>query len=350
MNLIKLISLLVSTLLFNGCAFIHSLDQNLPQQVDEWMQNKEYAKVIDTLAYIHSDHPQYKRLAPIRELAAQKALEYETYILTRGKEFLEKQQWQQAYITYDRGLDKLPDSAAIQQAMHEFIQQRDTYIRQLSYKILFNKGQAILANTPIQDKINTAAPDNYRYRAQAKQHESERIEIAVELLDCAEYGLKANQLVTSQNCLDLAGKLAGSPASKRHVEIQRKLKAKRKSLSQHLSGTAQLNLQLAKDALKDNKLRDAVDLMKKIPAEEQEKPAVLKFKENLYIEIKKTVKSGAIEGRKLYSTGKIAEALEIWRALLVLDPENIALQKHIDRAERVLTKLKTLSTPTPTKE
>ena len=342
MSLIKHLILIIMVLFFSGCAFIHSLDNNLPQQVEDWMQNKEYAKVIDTLAYLRASHPHYRKLVPLREVAVQKALEYETYILTRGKQFHDKQLWQKAYITYEQGLEKLPGSAAIQQAMNEFVVQRDAYIKQLSYEILFNKSQAILANSPIQNKITTAAPDNYRYSTMSRHHELEKNEITVELLDCAESTLHANQLITSQKCLELASNLYGDPSPKRLQALQNKLKKKRKSLSQLLSQTAQTNLAATADALKNRKLKDAYDHIQKIPAEEQQKPAVVKLREQLNKEIKLTVKQGAATGRKLYSAGKIKEALEIWQALLLLEPDNLALKNHIERAQRVLKKLKSL--------
>ena len=347
MKHLKIILILSATFFFSGCAFIHSLDENLPQQVDVWMQDKEYGKVIDTLAYIGEEHPHYKRLAPLREVALQKAFEYETYILTRGKQFLDKENWQEAYIVYDQGLAKLPDSAVIQQAMNEFLAQRDTYIRQLSYQIMFNKAQAILANTPIQNNISQAVPDNYRYRTQARQHESERIELSVELLDCAEYSLQANQLVTGQKCLDLAANISGSPVPKRHQKLQSLLSKKRKLLSQVLSQTAEVNLNAAKDHLEHQRLKDAKEHLQKIPVEEQQKPAVIKLQEQLDQQIKLIVKKGAATGRKLYSEGKFKEALEIWQALLILDPDNAALQKHVERAQRVLKKLQSLETRTP---
>ena len=48
-------------------------------------------------------------------------------------------------------------------------------------------------------------------------------------------------------------------------------------------------------------------------------------------------------GRKLYSNGKIQEALDVWNSLLEINPDNQKLQGHIDRAERVLKKLQRLS-------
>jgi len=347
MNLIKPLTLILTVLLFSGCAFMHSLDDNLPQQAEEWMQNKEYTRVINTLAYIHPGHPHYKSLTALREAALQKALQYETYILTRGKQLLDEQQWHQSYLIYEQGLQKLPDSAAIQQAMDELTTQRDTYIRKLSYQLLYNKSLMILANIPIQNKINTASQDNAHYLNQVKQQASEKDEVAVELLDCAEYSLHANQLITSQKCLELAGRLYPKPLPKRLLKLQEQLNKKRKSLSQQLSKSAQTNLTAARDALKNGKLKQAMDYLQKVPPEEQQKPAVIKLQTQLGKQIKLAVKKGAAIGRKLYSTGKIKAAMEKWQALQVLDPKNPALQKLIERAQRVLKKLESLGENKP---
>jgi len=272
----------------------------------------------------------------------QKALQYETEVLSHGKQLLDDQHWQQAYLTYEQGLEKLPGSAAIQAAMHEFLLQRDAYIKQLSYQILLNKSQVILANDPLQKKITTAVPDDYAYQIQTRHHEEEKNDVAAKLIECAEYSLKANQLVTSQRCLSLASRLYDKSPPKNQQVLQEQLNKKRQALSRLLSETAQINLSAAEDSLKNNRLKEAMDYLKKVPAEEQQKPAVKKLQQQLSEKIKRAVKKGAARGRKLYSDGKIKAALERWQALLVLDPGNQELRKLIDRAERVLKKLKSL--------
>ena len=47
--------------------------------------------------------------------------------------------------------------------------------------------------------------------------------------------------------------------------------------------------------------------------------------------------------RNLYSKGKTQEALSIWLELKELNPDNAKLQSHIERAEKVLIKLKKLT-------
>jgi hypothetical protein len=328
--------------LLGGCAYIHSLDENLPQQVKVWMDNKEYAKVIDTLAYIRPGHPQYKQLSSIRQIALEKAQEYETYILNRGSQLIDKELWHQAYLTYQQGLQKLPDSAAIQQAFEEFEIQRDAYIRQRNYQILFNKGQALLANTPIREEITKAAPEQYRYRTQARRHDEEKHDVALELLECAEFSLENNQLVTCEKCLELAAHLYDSPLPKRYHELLARLTKQQAAQQQVLSKAAQTNLAAATQAIKDKKLKQAMAHLQQVPVEDQQKPAVIKLKQELRKEIKLAVKQGAAVGRQLYSAGKIKEALAVWQSLLVLEPDNAALRKHADRAQRVLKKLETL--------
>ncbi|MDY6980925.1 MAG: hypothetical protein SV201_13685, partial [Pseudomonadota bacterium] len=46
--------------------------------------------------------------------------------------------------------------------------------------------------------------------------------------------------------------------------------------------------------------------------------------------------------RRLYSQGKIQQALQVWESLHSIDPGNQQLEAHIERARRVLEKLQRL--------
>jgi len=58
--------------------------------------------------------------------------------------------------------------------------------------------------------------------------------------------------------------------------------------------------------------------------------------------IRENVNQGIELGRKLYSQGQVEQALAVWNKLRDLDPDNENLLSHIDRAERVLEKVKKL--------
>jgi len=72
-------------------------------------------------------------------------------------------------------------------------------------------------------------------------------------------------------------------------------------------------------------------------------PSYLELAEKLKERLNAGVKQRFEAARSLYSKGKIQEALSIWLELKELEPENIKLQSHINRAEKILTKLKKLT-------
>ncbi|MFO7603455.1 MAG: hypothetical protein R6X06_06535 [Gammaproteobacteria bacterium] len=342
MSYLKTLSLALLFLVLHGCAFIHSLDENLPQQVDTWMQNQEYSRVIDTLAYIRSDHPHYQKLAAQRALAQQKSIEYEAQILAQAKQQLEKQLWQEAHKTYQEALRKLPGNVTIQQALEAFTRQRDIYLKQLSYQALMNNAQAVVQNNPIHKEIVHTAPDSYHYRKEFKRHATESANMRGELLDCAEYYLSIRQLSHSQRCLELAAQLNTEELPPRYHELETRLAPQLEAQSRRLSATAQTHLSAAEHALENKQLNLSLAQLEKIPAEEQDKAAISAFRKRLDTAIQQVVQQETDHGRRLYSEGKIQEALEAWQAVRLLDPSNPNLRRHIERAQRVLKKLESL--------
>ena len=49
-------------LFLSSCAFLNSFNSDLNKQVDTWMAQHEYSKILDTLQYIRPSNPNYKLL------------------------------------------------------------------------------------------------------------------------------------------------------------------------------------------------------------------------------------------------------------------------------------------------
>ena len=54
------------------------------------------------------------------------------------------------------------------------------------------------------------------------------------------------------------------------------------------------------------------------------------------------VESAKKRGEQLYSAGEVEQALELWRAVLPMAPNDASLAANIERAQRILTKVKAL--------
>ncbi len=80
-------------------------------------------------------------------------------------------------------------------------------------------------------------------------------------------------------------------------------------------------------------------LLEAMEARNVDDPELRRQRQLLNQAIDTQVSAGLEEGRRLYAQGRIREALEIWRPLRALAPENRELEAHLERAERVLRRL-----------
>lgn len=340
MILTRLAKLFTFTVLLSGCAYLHSLDENLPHQIDSWMANQEYGKALDTLYYIQPDNPNYKVLMKQKEEIIKLAVRFEENILQEGKKYLKEKDWHHADETYKHGLDKLPDSRAIRKARAEFLRKRNAYLQKLKIKLLQNKTQWLLNNTPVREEIVRVIPKDTAARWDLDEHNQAVDSTTNTLITCVNESIARNQLDVGRQCLTIATQLSPSPRvqQKRH-EAEKRLEQEIASRSRNLSKQGKKTLRKAKRALATGDFKSARRMIDKLPEQDRKNASVLKFRDDLNEQTEDYVDLTIQEGRKLYSAGKVQEAYLLWKSLKSLSPDNERLQKLIDRAEKVLRKL-----------
>ena len=124
-------------------------------------------------------------------------------------------------------------------------------------------------------------------------------------------------------------------------------RARRKKEQQFEADKARKLMDEYEDAFEANDLTKARSVLAELKAVEPKSDKVEQLEAELDGAIGKRVKRGMEESRRLYSQGKIQQALDNWRELNQLDPENEEIKAHIARAERVLAKLRELSEKQP---
>ncbi|MEJ2399309.1 MAG: hypothetical protein P8Z67_14050, partial [Gammaproteobacteria bacterium] len=144
----KVVVLGLPLLLLSGCAFINSFSSDLDKQVDSWMAQHEYAKVIDTLKYIRPSNPQYRLLRRKRQQAIVEAKRYQQVQINKSLNQIEKGQWHQADLTLRNAKEKLPDSPALDKTYREFVAQRNNYLKSLHIQLDINRAEWLVKNKP----------------------------------------------------------------------------------------------------------------------------------------------------------------------------------------------------------
>jgi len=340
MILIRLCKILPLYILLSGCAYIHSLDDNLPRQIDVWIQNKDFGKALDTLYYIQTDNANYPQLMLQKDRIIKLANSFERNILEQGNKHLKSKDWHQSSEVYEYGLDKLPDSRAIQKAQAEFLAKRATYLKQLKLRLLENKTKWLLSDTETRKEIARVIPQNYSAHWLMQDHKLDIDSTSKTLIECVTESIANNELDVGRQCLNIAKHLKPSPYfQQKLIEVSKQLEQEIETRSRNLSKHGQKTLRSAKMSIAKGDFKSAHQIINTLPEQDKKNGKVLAFKDELDEQTEDYVGKAILEGRKLYSAGKVQEAYLLWKSLKTLSPDNERLQILIDRAEKILRKL-----------
>jgi len=352
----KLTRVILATLLLAqiaSCAFLHSFDSDLDSQIDEWLAQHEYTKVLDTLKYIRPSHPKYQLLQKKRQLALDEAKRYEQQQISKANEFINKEQWHEAEVTLNSAMEKLPDSKALQTAYQDFIKQRAQVLKSLYYQLYINKAEWLVKNKDVQQELTRTIPDDKKTKQAMADYEKETKHVYQQLIICGLEATNINDLELAEQCYMLANELQpGTDLQQTLDEIQNELSKTQKRKPSVLSAQGRTLLEQSKQAMSKGDLKLALNTFNKISTSDKNHALVKAYGQEMKHRIHDNVAQGIELGRKLYSQGEVEQALAVWNKLRELDPGNEYLLSHIERAEHVLEKINKLrkQQTTPQKE
>lgn len=337
---------LLSLLLLSGCAFINSFNSDLDKQVDIWMAQHEYAKVIDTLNYVRPSNPKYKLLQRKRKQAIIEAKRYEHSQIKLSLDQIENGQWQEADMTLKNAMDKLPESTKLEKTYQEFINQRKQYLRSLYIQLAINTAEWLNKNKDIEQQLKHTQPGSSQVQDTLSRFQDETQKVYPKLLRCGKLAESLDDFGLAQQCYGLANSLVPSASLKQKLAAIRATIDKRQSRSKKAGTSLSLLgknlLEKSRQALQKGDLKLALSYYEKIPDDDKQLPIVRRYSREMEHRIRENVRQGIELGRKLYSQGQVEQALAVWNKLRDLEPDNENLLSHIDRAERVMQKIRQL--------
>jgi tetratricopeptide (TPR) repeat protein len=348
-NLIRAVFASLLLLILSGCAFLNSFNNDLDKQVDIWMAQHEYSKVLDTLQYIRPSNPKYQLLQRKRQQAIEESKRYQQAQIANTLNLIEKGQWHEAELTLNDAIEKLPDSQPLHKTYQEFIKQRAQYLKSLYNQLYINKAEWLVKDKPVQQQLSHTLPDDRKTQQALEDFRKDIQHVYQQLLVCGSAAAQVDDLELAEQCYQLANKLQPSPAIKNTlVDIQEKLDRKLVPSPQPKQQTPAISqlgrnlLEKSKKAVQAGNLKLALSLYNKIPSADKSLGEIKTYNDEMTRRIRENVNQGIELGRKLYSQGQVEQALAIWNKLRDLDPDNENLLSHIDRAEHVLEKIKQL--------
>lgn len=326
-----------------GCAFLHSFDSDLDTQVDQWLAQHEYTKVLDTLKYIRPSNPKYELLQKKRAQAIQEAKRYEQQQIARSRELIANAQWHEAELTLNSAMQKLPDSKPLQAAYADFIRQRAQALQGLYYQLYINKAEWLVKNKDVQAELARTIPNDKKTQQAMEDYKRDSQHVYQQLLICGVEATNINDLDLAEQCYMLANDLQPSASLQATLtDIQQQQAKTRQTKPASLSSEGRTLLEQSKQAMAKGNLKLALTTYNKISVSDKNYALVKAYGQELNHRIHDNVTQGIELGRKLYSQGEVEQALAVWNKQRELDPDNEYLLNYIERAEHVLEKINTL--------
>lgn len=344
-------------ILQSGCAILATSYTQMESQVEQWIADKQYGNALDALSKVDPTDPLYPRAAEKRKEVEALAARYEQEVRRQTRTDLDKGKWAEALDTYDVALNRLPKSAVIKDGLAQLHQEQQNELERLELQRLLHHGEWLRQTLPTFEDIARVDPRN---RTAAQRLDKKRAEAEAIASELALYGSKAlanNQLEIADRTLKLATDLSTAPAineSLKKLRTQQEqasalARAEREKRQKELEAAGQRKSRLVDDHLKKYRsafvekdyrsARDHLEVLQKIDKGNPRWDELMEVLEQATTEeVERLFNSGVTA----YSRGQFEEAATLWRKVLELEPEHTQAKESLDRAQRVLDKLKQL--------
>lgn len=342
-------------LLISACANLpmkHNADE-----VDVLVANKQYGRALDVLARIDPKAPDYSEKAEFRRHVEALAGSYEQAIRAQTREDVEAGNWKAALDLYDEALARLPQSVVLRDGLAQLHQQQKQELERLDTERLLAQGNWLKDTLPTYRQIAQVDPRSRATSQQLDRIQQQAVEIAKQLAQIGNRALANDDLYTASETLLLARELSDAPAISDSVDkLQQQLEAlsaeqeqqnsKRRQQAQAAERAHQREVSQYHDkytaARADNDYLAAREQLRQLRSLDPKNPAWQQEQETLDAIITARTEQLFKEGINAYSHGQYEKAAESWRETLSLDPRHKLAKDNLERAERVLERIRTL--------
>ena len=326
----------------SGCSLIYSYSDNLPQRVDQWIIENKYNVALNTISYIKPSHKNYRILQKKKKIIQEKMIAYENMAIVKSTTLSKQGEWIKAFMLIDQAAQNLPDKTKINKHRELLLVKRNKVIAAYENSILYDQAKNLVDKMPLYEKINKTVSASERNQLDIAAFNDARHETSLRLAERSEQQYKNALYDDALTTIEFALKLNPNKDITSHLKnIEARIKAELKLLEASYIKKSKILLGKLSQGYSHLILKEAKETITWL--NKSKEPSYLELAEKLTERLNAGVKQRFEAARSLYSKGKTQEALSIWLELKELEPENIKLQSHIERAEKILIKLKKLT-------
>lgn len=330
-----------------GCSHLSNPAKDPVGRIDQWLSQQQYGKALRLLEDLDPSHPQYPELKKKKPQVEAEARNYESGILALARRQEKRGEWESARTTLQEGLEQLPDSTPISQALKQHDEKGFNKRAYYDREILIAQGEWLAQANRLWQKRSKYSTVQFMENWKISSLKAEAATVSKKLYNEGMAALERDDLALAQRTLPLALRLYPSDENSNAVkQLNLKVKAS-KRLQQHQKQLKQgrqrsVLLNQFNQAFNENDLIEARDILARLQSQNLQDQDLALLERDLSEQIEHTVQQLLIEGNGYYSQGKYEQALGSWRKAQQLDPDNRQLKTNIERAETVVKNLEQL--------
>lgn len=347
----RLLWLLLSTLQLGACAIIPSLEGDLNEQLERNLAEDEYARALNILTYVREDHPDYARLVARRPMVEARARAFEKAQIRRAAELTEQGDWAGAFETYRAAINKLPHSVPLRMELQAFRRKQANRIEELKIERLVARARWLERAIALQRSIVHVDPDDWIEQRQLERYHEEANALAAELTRIGSAALEKENLGVAARTLPIAARLSPTPSAESaadrlsqveaaQVQTQRRGQNRALEKLRHRESTSMLAE--FRKAFTAGDLKRARQLMVRLAEIDGANPEVQTERSAFEAKLDQVLRTHLESAISLYGRGRFDEAVAHWNRVLDIDPEHEQARAGVERAERVMQKLREL--------
>jgi tetratricopeptide (TPR) repeat protein len=338
-------------LVLAGCAATPTPGTDVLKQIQAYESAQEYGQALDLIAAVPSNHPQRARVAQKKPQIEAKARLFEQNTQRRADELAGQNRWSDALGLYRDAIDKLPRSQALRSGFQDLQRRQDNRVKELTVDQLVGKARWLERSIAVQQSIVNTDPEDSGARRELDRLRESAGDVARELTRIGVAALQANNLGLAGRALPIASRLAPNKeaehASNRlgfqeAVQENNERAAHEKALKRYREQEGKKLFADFQQAFRAGDLRRAHIVMSRMEEMDGDNPEVVRESQRLHAQLDKAIDKYMDDGNSLYGRGKFKEAMAFWNKVLELEPDHEAARNNLDRAARVVEKLKQL--------
>ena len=348
---IKLIVMAFLLTILCSCTWLQGLSTPKPPAIDLLLEQKHFNEVlaiVDTQLDRSLEEQDKHYWLAVREQATVEAAAFQQEQMQRLKRLVRRDDWQTVNVEQGFLRQHLPSNKVLEGLFANVDQQRQQYVDSLTLGLAKLEAQHLPKTLPFYERLYKADADDVIALRRWQQERDKRDRLIVTVKAYAaiaeaeqEYGLALAHLRSIQ-------RLEDSPVILTDIKRLRSLLLERQKAqiarnnNSALSKKQQQQLADYTTAIDQQQWLTAKDILMAMLKQRPGEKALLDEQQQLNANLLLEIERATALGEAYYSEGNIEYALMAWQSALPLAPNDSHLLANIERAQRILDKVKAL--------